>query len=113
MEQGFEMVNINYSDIVKAENSNGFLIAFSAKPAVEQIETIRREFDAAVEAKVTEVIVDFENVDYLCSTSLAELVRMKKAALKYGISLSMIHVSAYIMEIFRTTRLLGFFQDET
>ena len=92
--------------------SDSVVIVFSKEPFVEQLEHIRNLFDAAVDKGCSEVVVDFEDVDYLCSTSLAELVRMKKIAIEKEITLTMVHLSAYIMEIFRTTRLLKFFEDQ-
>ena len=98
----------------KASNSksDSVVIVFSTDPFVEQLEHIRNSFDSAVDKGYSEIIIDFEDVDYLCSTSLAELVRMKKIAIEKKFTLTMVHVSAYIMEIFRTTRLLKFFEDQ-
>ena len=106
------MVNIDVHEESGENSSQGVIITFTEKPFIEQISVIKQLFNEAVESGCKEITIDFEKVDYLCSTSLAELVRMKKIATEKKLNLKMLHLSAYIMEIFRTTRLLKFFHDE-
>ena len=109
--RGF-MVSVDVHEESGDGKSQKVVLTFSEKPFIEQVTNMKQLFNEAVQSGCSEIVIDFARVDYLCSTSLAELVRMKKITVEKGIILKMLNFSTYVMEIFRTTRLLKFFNDE-
>jgi len=95
----------------KSDELNRKTIVFSEKSAISQIENVRELFDKAVEEDCDKITIDLEKLEYLCSTSLAVLVRMKKITVEKTIEFELANPSSYILEIFRTTRLLEFFKN--
>lgn len=106
------MAEIEARDATSGSISKKYVITFSEKPFVDQLNEIQSQFNDAIRSGCQEISIDFERVDYLCSTSLAELVKMKKIASSKKMKVSLLNLSAYIMEVFRTTRLLSFFSNE-
>lgn len=106
------MTEIDGSGGTGGTSSERYVITFSEKPFVDQLNEIQSQFNDAIRSGCQEISIDFERVDYLCSTSLAELVKMKKIASSKKMKVRLLNLSAYIMEVFRTTRLLSYFSNE-
>jgi anti-anti-sigma factor len=92
--------------------SRKYVITFSEKPSIDQLNDVQKQFNDAIKSGCVEISIDLKKVDYICSTSLAELVKMKKIANMKKMKLRLENLSHYVMEVFRTTRLLDYFRNE-
>jgi anti-anti-sigma factor len=58
---------------------------------------------------VRTVLIDLDAVNYVNSTALAVLVRLRKESLDRGLDVQLVNVTPHVMDILRTTRLVSFF----
>lgn len=74
-----------------------------------QIEDLSSRFARHAADGVTTVLVDLDGVNYLNSTALAMLVKLKHDGAARTVDVQLINVSHHVMDILRTTRLERFF----
>ena len=74
-----------------------------------QLEDIRLRFQRHLNGGVTTVLVDLDGVNYLNSTALALLVRLKREGAEANVDVQLVNVTHHVMDILRTTRLERFF----
>ena len=77
-----------------------------------KLEDMERRFDAFLESGVEQFLLDFSECDYVNSSVLALLVRMKKKMLTRGGTMSLVNVPDTVRTILRTTNLDGYLLDE-
>ena len=61
---------------------------------------------------VCDVVLDFENIDYIASAGLRVLVAVDKLTVKRGGSLKLLHPKDEVMEVFEMTGLAEVFDIE-
>ncbi len=85
------------------------VIRFIEGGGASELEKMTKLIERHNKEGVTTFLLEFEGVNYISSTAIAILVRLKKFATDNEKDLQLINVSQQIHEILRTTRLLNFF----
>ena len=91
------------------EDSGGTAIIVMAPVAdLDKIEDMEQRFQDFLASGIAQFLIDFSECDYVNSSVLAMLVRMKKRVVDIPGSLSLVNVPDGILSILRTTNLDGF-----
>ena len=87
--------------INKQQNGSVLTIAVQGRLDTTTAPDLEKEIKNGLEG-VTELIMDFEKLDYISSAGLRVLLSAQKAMSKQG-SMKVIHVSDLVMEVFEVT----------
>lgn len=82
----------------------------SADPV--KIEDMERRFEVFLASGVEQFLIDFSECDYINSSVLALLVRIKKKVACRGGSLSLVNVPPSVVTILHTTNLDGYLLED-
>lgn len=74
------------------------------------IDELRNVIKAAIEAKETKLLLNFENVPYLDSTGLGEVVRAYTSVKKEGGSVKIINLTNKVRDLLSVTKLITVFE---
>ena len=87
--------------ITKTKNGSTLTIALEGRLDTTTAPDLEKEIKTGLDG-VTELIMDFEKLDYISSAGLRVLLSAQKAMSKQG-SMKVIHVSDLVMEVFEVT----------
>jgi len=87
--------------INKQQNGSVLTIAVQGRLDTTTAPDLEKEIKKGLEG-VTELIMDFEKLDYISSAGLRVLLSAQKAMSKQG-SMKVIHVNDLVMEVFEVT----------
>ena len=87
--------------INKQQNGSVLTIAVQGRLDTTTAPDLEKEIKTGLDG-VTELIMDFEKLDYISSAGLRVLLSAQKAMSKQG-SMKVIHVSEMVMEVFDVT----------
>ncbi|MBR2797492.1 MAG: STAS domain-containing protein [Clostridia bacterium] len=87
--------------INKQQNGSVLTIAVQGRLDTTTAPDLEKEIKTGLDG-VTELIMDFEKLDYISSAGLRVLLSAQKAMSKQG-SMKVIHVSDLVMEVFEVT----------
>ena len=87
--------------INKQQNGSVLTIAVQGRLVTTTAPDLEKEIKTGLDG-VTELIMDFEKLDYISSAGLRVLLSAQKAMSKQG-SMKVIHVSDLVMEVFEVT----------
>lgn len=87
--------------INKQQNGSTLTIAVEGRLDTTTAPDLEKEIKTGLEG-VTELIMDFEKLDYISSAGLRVLLSAQKLMSKQG-SMKVIHVSELVMEVFEVT----------
>ena len=87
--------------INKQKNGSVLTIAVQGRLDTTTAPDLETEIKSSLDG-VTELIMDFEQLDYISSAGLRVLLSAQKAMSKQG-SMKVIHVSDLVMEVFEVT----------
>ena len=87
--------------ITKTQHNGSLTIALDGRMDITTAPDLEREIKN-LDGGVTELIMDFEKLDYISSAGLRVLLSAQKAMSKQG-SMKVIHVSDLVMEVFEVT----------
>ena len=87
--------------IVKTQNASALTIALEGRLDTTTAPELEAELKSSLD-DVTELILDFENLDYISSAGLRVLLSAQKVMMKKG-EMKVIHANETVMEIFEVT----------
>jgi len=87
--------------ISKQQNGSVLTIAVQGRLDTTTAPDLEKEIKTGLDG-VTELIMDFEKLDYISSAGLRVLLSAQKAMSKQG-SMKVIHVNDLVMEVFEVT----------
>lgn len=87
--------------ITKTQNASTLNIALEGRLDTTTAPELEAELKASLD-DVTELILDFEKLDYISSAGLRVLLSAQKVMMKKG-EMKVIHVNETVMEIFEVT----------
>ncbi len=76
----------------------------------EGIDILRKEINDLLEAKESKILLNFENVPYLDSTGLGEVVRSYTSVKKEGGSIKIINLTQKVEDLLSVTKLITVFE---
>ena len=87
--------------IEKKQNGSSLTIAVQGRLDTTTAPDLEKEIKSSLDG-VTELIMDFEKLDYISSAGLRVLLSAQKVMSKQG-SMKVIHVNELVMEVFEVT----------
>ena len=87
--------------IEKKQNGSSLTIAVQGRLDTTTAPDLEKEIKSGLDG-VTELIMDFEKLDYISSAGLRVLLSAQKVMSKQG-SMKVIHVNDLVMEVFEVT----------
>lgn len=87
--------------INKQKNGNTLTIAVQGRLDTTTAPDLEKEIKTGLDG-VTELIMDFEHLDYISSAGLRVLLSAQKVMSKQG-SMKVVHVNDLVMEVFEVT----------
>ena len=105
--KGFEALEVRRSD-------TGVVVArfldrrISEKDLVRQIGEEMEELLPLAESS-EKLVIDFENLEFICSSMIQKTIDLKKAAISASIQFRLCNICPEILEVFEITRLSEFF----
>ena len=87
--------------IIKTKNENAMTIAVEGRIDTTTAPELEAELKASLDG-VSELVLDFEKLDYISSAGLRVLLSAQKVMIKQG-EMKVIHVNETVMEIFEVT----------
>lgn len=88
-------------NIIKTQNASALIIAVEGSLNTATAPELEEELKASLDG-ASELVIDFEKLDYISSAGLRVLLSAHKAMAKKG-GMKVIHVNENIMEIFDIT----------
>lgn len=92
-------------EIRKVETENGITVLLEGKFTYADREQFHEVVFLFPNENVTNIIIDFEHLEYIDSTGIGMLLVMHENAVKRGIHLKAINVSGHIKPIFEQSAL--------
>ena len=110
MEHSFQTTKVVKMNIVKTQNASALTIAVVGSLNTTTAPELEAELKASLDG-VSELVLDFEKLDYISSAGLRVLLSAQKVMAKKG-KMKVIHVNESVMEIFEITGFSDIFDIE-
>jgi anti-sigma B factor antagonist len=91
----------------EALEPSGLALIGSGELDIATVETLRKRLDAAVDAKVSRLVIDLSDVRFLDSVALAVILTAKRRLADEGRLIVVVDRSSYVMLVFECSGLPG------